>query len=457
MPKLTLRQAFNLQETNELIAIVGGGGKTSLMFALANSLPGRIVVTTTTRIFAAQMKLAAATVFFTAEGAEDAEFFKRISANLDAFGQCLVIGEVGERQEKAFGIPLTLPRQLLAQPDVDFVLVEADGSRMRPIKAPADHEPVIPPDATLVVPVVGMDALERPLSEIAHRPEKVEELLIVNGELRIVNGMLTSEAIARVLIHPQGGLKNVPDEARVVPLLNKVDSEERLASAREIAQLTLQEPRIERVVLGAMQAVEPVCEVWGRITAVVLAAGESKRMGQSKQLLPWGNTTVLGQVLQNLKAASLHDTVVVSGHDAEAIEAIAHAADLYALRNTHYASGEMISSLQTAVSQLPSNIDAILVVLADQPLVTPAAIDQILTAYRQGKGDIIAPVHDGQRGNPVLISRRFFADLLALPPDSAPRDLLRRQPEAIHFVEMADNSILIDLDDPETYQHWQPT
>ena len=96
-----------------------------------------------------------------------------------------------------------------------------------------------------------------------------------------------------------------------------------LAAAREIARLTLQEPRIERVVLGAMQENEPVREVWGRITAVVLAAGESKRMGQTKQVLPWRNTTVLGQVLQNLQASSIHDILVVSGHDAEDVEAVA--------------------------------------------------------------------------------------------------------------------------------------
>jgi molybdenum cofactor cytidylyltransferase len=453
MKNYTLQQAFNLQETKEIVAIVGGGGKTSLMFALANSLPGRIVVTTTTRIFAAQMKLAAATVFFTAE---DAAFFKRVSENLDEFGQCLVIGEVGERGEKAFGIPLTLPGQLLARPDVDFVLVEADGSRMRPIKAPAEHEPVIPPDATLVVPVVGMDALERPLSEIAHRPEKVAELLIVDGQLSIANEILTSEAVAQILTHPLGGLKSVPAEARVIPLLNKVDSPERLTLAREIARLTLREPRIERVVLGAMQADEPVREVWGRITAVVLAAGESKRMGQTKQLLPWGATTVLGQVLQNLKASSIHDSVVVSGNEADSVEAVALAEGVEAVHNAQYASGEMISSLKTAVSQLPPNIEAILVVLADQPLVTPAIIDQLLTAYRQGQGDIVAPVYDGQRGNPVLISRRFFPDLMALPPGSAPRDLLKQHTKALHLVEIGDEAVLVDLDNEETYMRWKP-
>ena len=453
MPKYTLQQAFNLQDANELIAIVGGGGKTSLMFALANSLPGRIVATTTTRIFAAQMKLAAATVFFTPESAE---FFKRVSENLDEFGQCLVIGEVGERQEKAFGIPLELSWQMLAQPDVDFVLVEADGSRMRPIKAPADHEPVIPPDATVVVPVVGMDALERPLSEIAHRPEKVEELLMVNSQLSIVNGMLTPEAVAKILTHPLGGLKNVPEEARIIPLLNKVESEVQLATAREIAQQTLHEPRINQVVLGVMKAEEPVREVWGRITAVVLAAGESKRMGQTKQLLPWGNTTVLGQVLQNLKASSIHDILIVSGHDAEKVETVAQTEDIGTIHNPQYAFGEMLSSLQTAVRHLSASTDAILVTHADQPLVTPVIIDQLLTAHRQGQGDIIAPVYEGQRGNPVLISRRFFTELLELSLGSAPRDLLRRHPDAIHLVEIADESVLIDLDDPETYERWQP-
>jgi molybdenum cofactor cytidylyltransferase len=302
-----------------------------------------------------------------------------------------------------------------------------------------------------------MDALERPLSEIAHRPEKVEELLIVDDQLSLVNGMLTAEAVARILTHPLGGLKNVPNAARVIPLLNKIDSEERLVSGREIARLMLHEPRIERVVLGAMQAAEPVREVWGRITAVVLAAGESKRMGQTKQLLPWGNTTVLGQVLQNLQASSIHDILVISGHEAEAIEAIAQAHDLDAIRNTQYASGEMLSSLQTAVRHLPPSTDAMLVMHADQPLVTPAIIDQLLTAYRQGHGDIIAPVYAGQRGNPVLLSRCFFEELLGQPLGSAPRDLLRRHPEAIHLVEIADESVLIDLDDPETYQRWQPT
>src|SRR5690606_18076711 len=127
-----LPDALGIGAGPELVAIVGGGGKTSLMFALAAALPGRVVMTTTTRIFAAQMKRAPAVVY--------ADDLSPLCDALDAHGRCLVVGRVDG--DKAFGVDPDLPARLLARPDVDYVLVEADGSRMRPVKAPADHEPV---------------------------------------------------------------------------------------------------------------------------------------------------------------------------------------------------------------------------------------------------------------------------------------------------------------------------
>jgi molybdenum cofactor cytidylyltransferase len=125
-----------------------------------------------------------------------------------------------------------------------------------------------------------------------------------------------------------------------------------------------------------------------------------------------------------------------------------------ALFNEQYASGEMLSSLQTAVDQLPENIDAVLVVLGDQPLVEPQTMDGILAAYRQGKGEIVAPQFDSRRGNPVLIGRGYFSELLALPPGSAPRDLVKKHP--IHLVSVASDSILQDIDDPQDYERLCP-
>jgi len=459
--RLSLPSAFNLQPS-DLAAIVGGGGKTTLMFALANALPGRVVTTTTTRIFAAQMALSPEVVFFTAEDAKNAEgnenfalsasFAVNLSAALDRFGQCLVVGQVVG--EKARGVPPSLPGQLLARPDVDFVLVEADGSRMRPIKAPAAHEPVIPPQTTLVVPVVGVDALDGRLSEVAHRPERVAE--IVNCELSIVNCELTPEMVATLLVHSEGGLKGVPAGARVIPFINKVETAAQLDAARQIARLALHDPRIMQVVIGAAKTELPAREAHRRVTAVVLAAGQAKRMGRTKQLLPWGETTVLGQTLRNVKETAVHHILVVTGHEADKVAAIAQAEGVETVHNPQFEAGEMLSSLQTAVRALPEWATAVLVMLADQPMVEPETINALLFAYWQGRGELIAPEFGGKRGNPVLIGRRCFADLLALPPGSAPRALLRHYADDLHLVAAGSNSVLQDLDSPDDYERLRP-
>jgi molybdenum cofactor cytidylyltransferase len=465
-----LLQAFGLGPGPELVAIVGGGGKSSLMFALANAWPGRAITTTTTRIFAAQMKQSPAVVEIGDWGMEKGDLgleigdwklnlyslISNLQSPLAQFRQCLIVGQVGEGadQEKALGVPPELPGQLLGAAGVDLVVVEADGSRMRPIKAPAAHEPVVPAETTLLIPVVGLDALQRPFPAIAHRPELIEAIL---QERDIpIQEQLTPEAVAALLTHPQGGLKNAPVGARIVPLLNKAETAEQLAAARQIARLVLRERSIERVVIGAMQSEQPVREVVRRVTAVVLAAGESRRMGRQKLLLPWGETTVLGQVLANIQASDIHDILLVSGHEAAAVEAVAGAYGVPAMWNEAFAAGEMLSSLQTAVRRLPPEIEAVLVVLGDQPLVGTAVINQLLHAYWGLAGPIIAPVYQGQRGNPVLLDRRTFAELLALPPGAAPRDLLRRHADAVHLLEVDDQGVLLDLDRPEAYEQWRP-
>jgi molybdenum cofactor cytidylyltransferase len=395
------------------------------------------------------MKLAQETVEFTAESAEGAE--EKIGRALDRQGICLVVGAV--EGEKALGIPPELAGQWLTRLDVDFVLVEADGSRMRPIKAPAAHEPVIPPAATLVVPVVGIDALDGRFPEVTHRPEVAAKLL----QWSVFSEQLSVGDMARLIAHADGGLKNVPEGARVVPFINKVETAVQLNAARQIGQQMLREPRIERVVIGAVKTDQPVREVHTRVTAVILAAGQAKRMGQTKQLLSWGSTTVLGQTIRNLKQTAVHKTWVISGHEAEAVEAIAAAEQVNCLHNPDFATGEMISSLQTAVRQLPSHITAVLVILADQPMVQPAIIEQILAAYWQGKGDLIAPVYQGQRGNPVLIGRAYFEELLQLTPKDAPRTLLRRHPDKLHLLPVTSSTILRDLDSPEQYERERPS
>ena len=114
----------------------------------------------------------------------------------------------------------------------------------------------------------------------------------------------------------------------------------------------------------------------------------------------------------------------------------------------------MIVSLQTAVSHLDDNIDAVLVILGDQPLVKTAVLNQLIHAFWRGDGDIIAPTFAGKRGNPVLIARKHFAELLALAADAAPHYLLRNHP--VTPIAVDSDSILQDVDDRESYERLRP-
>ncbi len=225
----------------DVVAFVGGGGKTTAMFRLAAEIVergGRVVTTTTTRIFAAQIRLAPVHV----------QSLPSLSAALSSAPHVLITGEVDAVEGKAFGVAPEAVREMGVMKGVSAVLVEADGSRMRPFKAPADHEPVIPKEATLVVPVVGIDIIGRPLTaEYVHRPELIELLAPIRlGEI------ITPEIVAVVIAHPMGGCKNVPTGARVIALINKVETEAQLGLARRIAESLIGQKGMAGVAIGAV-------------------------------------------------------------------------------------------------------------------------------------------------------------------------------------------------------------
>ncbi len=253
---MTLAEALGVGR-GDSVALVGGGGKSTAMFRLAREVVGtggRAITTTTTKIFAGQIALSPAHV-----PAAKATRAAVLDA-LDAHGQVLVIGEEDPASGKADGIPLDLFARLREWFPDACMLNEADGSRMLPFKAPAEHEPVIPPATTLVVPVVGADVIGQPLdAEHVHRPERVRAL---SGAAP--GAVVTPEIVARVLAHADGGCKGVPAGARVVVMINKVEALVDRGPAHETARRLLREPRIEAVVLAAVRAPQPVLEVCRR-------------------------------------------------------------------------------------------------------------------------------------------------------------------------------------------------
>lgn len=432
----------------DVVAFVGGGGKTSAMFRLAHELVAQgkcVVTTTTTRIFAAQIKLAPQSLRLE-EGVLEVETARAMLAQNP---HLLVIGATTD-EGKALGVDANVVDALIALDEVDAVLVEADGSRMRPFKAPAEHEPVIPASTTVLVPVVGVDVVGKPLdAEHVHRAE------VVAGILSAPMGTtLTPQHIARVLGDAQGGLKNRTAQSRVIPLINKVETDEQTTAARAIARELLQNHAIESVAIGTLKNdASPVRYLQSRVSAVILAAGGSTRMrGDLKQLLPWDGTTFVGNAIRVAKESQVTEIIVVTGHERERVEQAVSIFDgIRCVRNPDWASGRA-SSVRTGIGAINAKSSAAIFINADQPFLTADVLDTILNTFFEMGAPIVVPTYDGNTGSPVLFARELFGELSALQGEQGGRDILLKRTEALVTVEIGDERAALDLDTPEDYR-----
>jgi molybdenum cofactor cytidylyltransferase len=238
-------------ERGDVVSFVGGGGKTTSMFRLAGELSAegfRVVTATTTRIADTQTRLSPA--YITPDDLDS------LGTCLDRFGQCLLAGRP-DGKGSVYKIPVETIAGLKSRDDVDCILVESDGSKSRPFKAPAAHEPVVLEITTILVPVAGMNCLGKPLDDhFVHRPEIVASLSgCCPGD------PISPEMVARILAHPDGGAKGLPAHARLVPLLNRIDACN-IEVVRETARRLLRYKNIETVVIGSVDRDPPVGEVW---------------------------------------------------------------------------------------------------------------------------------------------------------------------------------------------------
>lgn len=253
---MTLREAFDLGE-REVISLTGGGGKTSLLFALADELSshGRgIVLTTTTKIWEPHPSPSFA-LFLSSRFSEMSDW---ISGRLQGHPY-LVVAEERLGNGKLKGIPTRWVERLASMPGVLVFLVEADGAAGRSLKAPREDEPVVPENTSLMVPVAGIDILGCPLNErYVFRAELASRLL------RLQPGQeVTAEIIAGLLALL---LKKRPPGARVIPFLNKADLPGFLEKGRSLARqlLTWTPLQASRVVLGNARLAPPVREIFER-------------------------------------------------------------------------------------------------------------------------------------------------------------------------------------------------
>jgi probable selenium-dependent hydroxylase accessory protein YqeC len=254
----TLNEAFDIRQ-KEVISLVGAGGKTTLMFALSRELTAYrkvVITTTTTKIFPP----APSDTPFLFLSRDEEEIVGYILANARTKRCITVASELLPGSGKLQAISPSLVSRLIKLAPVDCVILEADGASKRPLKAPnPEYEPVIPPCTTVVIPIVGIDALGCRLSEEnVFRSEIVSKLTGIP-----LGGMVSADTIVNLMLHPSGIMRGSPDRARIIPFINKMDLNVDLSVARGIGSkiLAAKHPQIDRVVLGQARFHPPVVEV----------------------------------------------------------------------------------------------------------------------------------------------------------------------------------------------------
>lgn len=405
----------------------------------AGSLPALpVLVTTTTRLGRKQSDLAEQQLID-----PDPAELDRLQEMLEGLTSVLVTGR--ERDGK-WTPPSDAALNDLAERAKQLgavLLIEADGARGRALKAPAEHEPVVPDFVELVVPVAGLGAIGQPVdSPAVHRPERVASLLGIEADQA-----LTAAYLAELLASPEGGLKAVPPSAEVRALLTQAEPD-RLETGREVARRLLAEApadRLQAALLAELQSDEPVLEVYGRVAGVVLAAGSSTRLGEPKQLIEWRGRPLVAHAVAAALEGGLDPVAVVLGDRAEQVRRALEGQPVEFVENPDWQSGQS-SSVHAGLRAVQSRAEATAFLLSDTPFVDAELVSALLERQRTTLAPLVSPWAAGRRANPALFDRATYPQILSVEGDVGGRVLFEQL--QVEWVEW-DKAVALDLDTPD--------
>lgn len=409
-----------LNTDKKIIAVAGGGGKTSLIFSLSRQFQRqgkRVIISTSTHM------------------AYDARHpfalwgdYNQIREHLNTHGYT-VVGVFCEENSRCRKITCG------EQPDWgklaalgDVLLIEADGAKGKPLKVPADYEPVIPPETEQIIGVIGLDCIGKPIEICCHRPRDVGAFL---G--KETSALITPEDVVNIAVSPRGLRKQVGDRPFTL-VLNKADTAPRRECALEIKR-QVEEAVGGEVVITSLRRQE--------IAVILLAAGNSHRFGQENKLLHEikGKPMFL-HTLEKLSALGCGSVTVVTQY--QEIEELARRAGARVYYNPHPDEG-IASSLKIGVK---ANMEAgaWLFTVGDQPYLSLDTLEGLIAAFfEQGKG-IGAVSFAGKIMNPCIFSRKYREELLQLTGDTGGKHVIVNHRDDTALYEIFDEREVTDID-----------
>lgn len=434
-------KSLNLFNESDTVAWVGAGGKSSLLFYLAKNLFSKCVISTSTHLALTQKNWAE-------QFSEITSLNQLKELRLNNYPGTHLITEIELNSEpgKLLGLRNEFMDVLINKCKNDSIplFIEADGSKNRPIKAPATHEPAIPLNVNKVCVVAGLSAIGKPInSNFVHRPELVAKILHKSPSEK-----LNLDDFYLLITSEEGGLKSIPEGVEKYLFLNQSDL---LAGDENIYELALNCKRhFDHVLITYYDKTTKLLDVkadFDQVGCILLAAGESKRFGSPKQLAKWHGSTFLETVLNNISDTTLKPVVVVTGaYQALVNPIISNCTNIINIFNPNWKDGQS-ESIKIGIKKIKKYANAVIFLLVDQPQISSEMINRILIEYACTKTDVIAYEYNGKLHHPVLFSNVTYTDLLLIQGDSGGRQLFKKYSPL--EIPITDSFFALDIDTPE--------
>jgi len=190
-----------------------------------------------------------------------------------------------------------------------------------------------------------------------------------------------------------------------------------------------------------------------RISGILLAAGESKRMGKPKLLLNLGKSNIINTTIENLLKSKIFELILVLGHEAQKLERSLSSQDkrIKLVTNKNYKEG-MSTSIKCGVLTASKDSEAFLIALGDQPLISPKIINRLIEKYQTSGLGIVTVMHQSLRGHPVIISKKYVQEMLSLNGDIGARDLLKKHLDDTASINIESSEEFFDIDRTQDYE-----
>ncbi|MEG0371291.1 MAG: selenium cofactor biosynthesis protein YqeC [Clostridium sp.] len=419
-------------EEKYMISFVGGGGKTSLMFSLANQLQrfGSDLVTTTTKIFCPKEDEYSALYLLDSVRIEDIDPIKN---------KITVIGQNINNDNKIIGLPKEVLDTIHGKGVFDFILVEADGAKGKPIKAPNVTEPIIPDKTNINIGVMGVDALDEDISSICFRYE-------IFSSITQNTTKVDDESVISLINHPLGLFKGTPETCKRYLVINKCDNNQKIKRGRDLLKKVICKTQVDKVFVSSIHKGNFQSESLN-VCGIVMASGMSKRMGQNKLIMKIENKSMIKRVTSQCVNSHLRDVIVVYNEDIVLRQVCS-----LPIKTAHNLSPEMgqSMSIKVGLKSISDDYDGYMFLVGDQPFIDSKLINKLLNRFEMDKKSIVIPCYRDDKGTPVIFPSLYKKDLICIQGDSGGREIIKHC-ENISKVLIEDKNKGMDIDTIEEY------